>query len=80
MIVGRPKYNWPKVVKDLRANPGTWAIVVKAGEAPSKRAAQDVSRFIRKGSKYMPKGEFDAVTRDDQVYAIYKGGQDAETT
>ncbi len=68
----KQKYDWPQISRDLRARPGEWARVVDP--APSKRAAQDVTRYIKRGSVNMPPGVFGALTRDDVVYAKYIGG------
>ena len=65
---------WATTADALRNRPGEWALVVPAGVAKSKRRAQDTARYIRNGSRVMPKGEFDAVTRGDQVFAVYTGG------
>lgn len=72
--MSKVKYDWEATAKALRERPGEWAVVVQSGEAPSKRAAQDITRYIKRGSENMPKGEFYAVTREDQVFAVYVGG------
>lgn len=70
----KQKYDWATKASELRSQPGVWGVVVKSGEAPNARAAQSVTRYIRKGkSPHMPSGEFDAVTRGDEVFAIYVG-------
>lgn len=68
------KYDWDETARELRERPGEWAIVLESGEAPSKRAAQDVTRYIKRGSRTMPQGEFEALTRGDRVFARYVGG------
>ena len=69
----RGRYDWAKTARELRQNPGVWAVVIQSGEAPSKRAAQDAARYIRQGSRNMPKGEFTAASSGDRVYAMYVG-------
>ena len=66
------KYGLAQHREAMIKNPGAWAIVVPPGVAPSKRAAQDVARYIQKGTKDM-KGPFEAVTRGDTVYARFVG-------
>lgn len=72
--MSRGKYDWYATAAALRNRPGEWAIVIASGEAHSKRAAQDVARYIRNGSGNMPKGMFEATTRGDEVFARYIGG------
>jgi hypothetical protein len=69
MSVG--KYGLSEARKALMGNPGVWAVVVPPGVTPSKRAAQDVARYIRKGMKMQ--GQFEAVTSGDTVYARFVG-------
>lgn len=66
------KYNLASARTELKNNPGEWAIVVPPGVAPSKRAAQDVARYIRKGTKGM-EGQFEAESRGDTVFARFVG-------
>lgn len=73
----RQKYDWATKASELRERPGDWAIVVKKGEAPNARAAQNVTRYIKQGSRNMPKGQFEAETRGDVVYARFVGNPNA---
>lgn len=69
------KYAWDAIVATLVDNPGKWAVIDPVeGWTPSIQSAQSTSRNIRQGNvKGMPKGQFEAATRGNVVYARYKG-------
>lgn len=68
------KYDWTAITAALRANPGKWAIIEADGVKGTNTAAQATSRNIRNGRiKGLAKGEFDAMTRGNTVYARYVG-------
>lgn len=69
----RVKYDWDRILGELRANPGRWALV--AEDAPVS-----MSTNIKKGTyANSVRGEFEAVVRESnnfrgKVYARYVGG------
>lgn len=69
------KYDWPTITKELRENPGKWAVIDGEGVRGNPASAQAVGRMIRKGGlSGIQEGEFDATTRGAVLYARYIGG------
>lgn len=69
------KYDWKKITDELRAHPGEWAVIDDENKH-TLAAAQGLAAVIRQGRHVgISKGEFEATTRMNVVYARYKGGK-----
>lgn len=73
------KYNWNEIIADLKGNPGRWAVITGNNVKGTVSSANGTRHHINAGHvPGMPRGEFEATTRGNVIYARYVGNPNSE--